>query len=128
MHSWAMTAASMAECVTLQKPGEFWKVHDFIFDNQAQLNANNIKEKITQYVAANVAIDQVQYKSCIDNNFAMGPVQADLDLGQKLGVRSTPTIFINGELYSGFKNAMQLEALLDAAQNGEVRAATKEKQ
>lgn len=124
MHPWAMAAAEMAECVTLQKPGEFWKVHDFLFENQAQFTADNIRDKITQFVAANVAIDQAQYRSCVDNDMAMGPVKKETDLGQRLGVRGTPSIFVNGALYSGFKNAPQLHALIEAAEKGDFHAAT----
>lgn len=124
MHPWAMAAAEMAECVTLQKPSEFWKVHDFLFENQAQLNPDNIRDKITQFVAANVTIDQGEYRSCVDNDLAMGPVKKEIDLGQKLGVRGTPTIFINGALYSGFKDAPQLHELIEAAQRGDFHAAT----
>jgi protein-disulfide isomerase len=113
MHPWAMAAAEMAECVTLQKPSEFWKVHDFLFENQTQLTADNVKDKVEQFVAANVAIDQIQYKFCVDNDLAMGPVKKEMDLGQKLGVRGTPAMFINGTLYSGFKDAAQLRALAE---------------
>jgi protein-disulfide isomerase len=124
MHPWAMAAAEMAECVTLQKPGEFWKVHDFLFENQSQLTADNIKDKLTQFIAANVAIDQGQYWSCVDNDLAMGPVKKEMDLGQKLGVRGTPAIFINGAFYSGFKDAPQLRALIEGAQKGDFHAAS----
>jgi protein-disulfide isomerase len=113
MHPWAMAAAEMAECVTLQKPSEFWKVHDFLFDNQAQLTAENLKEMVTQFVTANVAIDQSQYRFCVDNDLAMGMVKKEMDLGQKLGVRGTPAIFVNGVLYSGFKDGTQLRALIN---------------
>lgn len=124
MHPWAMTAAEMAKCVTLQKPSEFWKVHDFLFENQSQLTADNIKDKLTQFIAANVAIDQGQYRSCVDNDLAMGPVKKETDLGQKLGVRGTPAIFINGAFYSGFKDAPQLRALIEGAQKGDFHVAS----
>jgi protein-disulfide isomerase len=124
MHPWAMAAAEMAECVALQKPSEFWKVHDFLFENQSQLTADNIKDKLTQFIAANVAIDQGQYWSCVDNDLAMGPVKKEMDLGQKLGVRGTPSIFINGAFYSGFKDAPQLRALIEGAQKGDFHAAS----
>jgi len=118
MHSWAMPAAEMAECVTLQKPGEFWKVHDFIFQNQAQITEANLRDKVMQFVAANVAIDQAQYQFCIDNDMAMGPVKKDMDLGRKLGVRGTPSIFINGAFYSGVRDAMQFRALVNEVAAG----------
>jgi protein-disulfide isomerase len=123
MHQWAMAAAELSECVTLQKPSEFWKVHDFVFENQTQFTAENVKEKIVQFVATNVAIDQAQYQFCVDNDLAMGPVKKDIEIGQKLGAKGTPAIFINGMLYSGFKDAAQLRALLSAAQKGDANLA-----
>ena len=118
LHSWSMSAAEMAECVTLQKPGEFWKVHDFLFQNQAQITEANLKDKVIQFVAANIAIDQAQYQFCVDNDLAMGPVKKDMDLGRKLGVRGTPSIFINGIYYSGVKDAAQLRALVNEVAAG----------
>jgi len=118
MHPWAMAAAEMAECVTLQKPEEFWKVHDFLFQSQSQLTAANLKDTVARFVAANIAIDQEQYRLCVDNNLAMGLVRKDADLGQKLGVKGTPSIFINGVFYSGAKDASQLRSLVEEAMNG----------
>jgi protein-disulfide isomerase len=120
MHPWAMAAAELAECVTLQKPNEFWKVHDFLFENQAHLTADNVKEKVVKFVATNVSIDQTQYQFCVDNDLAMGRVKKDMELGQKLGVRGTPAIFINGTFYSGFKDAAQLRSLVSTALKGDL--------
>lgn len=123
MHPWAMAAAEMAECVSLQKTEEFWKVYDFLFENQAQLNPGNLKEKVTEFVAQNVDVDKVQYKLCVDNGLATGPISRDVELGQKLGVRGTPTLFINGAVYSGFKDSTQLRALVEAVQKGDFHLA-----
>jgi protein-disulfide isomerase len=113
LHPWAMQAAKMAECVTLQKPDRFWKVHDFLFDNQSQLTAENLKEKVYGFVAGDADIDQTQYRFCVDNELALGLVNRDIDLGKKLGVQGTPALFINGSFFPGFKDAAQLRAILE---------------
>jgi protein-disulfide isomerase len=93
-------------------------VHDFLFQSQSQLTAANLKDTVARFVAANIAIDQEQYRLCVDNNLAMGLVRKDADLGQKLGVKGTPSIFINGVFYSGAKDASQLRSLVEEAMNG----------
>ncbi len=123
MHRWAMAAAEMTECVSLQKPSEFWKLHDYIFENQAQLTEANLKEKATRFVAANVAIDQAQFQFCVDNDLAMGLVKKDMELGQRLGIRGTPAIFVNGILYPGLKDGAWLRTIVElAAKGGELPA------
>jgi protein-disulfide isomerase len=113
MHPWASDAAKIAECVSLQNPDEFWKVHDYIFGNQQQLNIGNLKDRLSDFIAANVKIDQTQFKTCIDNDLALGPVTKDVNLGKSLGVSGTPTLFINGEIYRGIKDAAQLRSIIE---------------
>jgi protein-disulfide isomerase len=118
MHNWAMAAAKMAECAALQKPSEFWKVHDYLFEHQKELTADNLRENFTAFVAANTGIDKTQFQSCVDKDLALGPVNQDVELGRKNGVHATPTIFINGVLFSGLKSADQLKRLVDDAMHG----------
>lgn len=114
MHRWAMTAAEMAECVSLQNPSEFWKIHNYIFDNQRAFTGANIKEKLEDYVKENIKLDQVQYSTCVTNDLALGPIKKDVDLGQKNGVSSTPTIFINGAIYSGAKSSDEIKKIVES--------------
>jgi len=118
MHNWAMAAAKMAECAALQKPSEFWKVHDYLFEHQKELTADNLRENLTAFVAASTGLDKPQFESCLNKDLALGPVNQDVELGRTNGVHATPTIFINGALFSGLKSADQLKSLVDAAMNG----------
>jgi protein-disulfide isomerase len=118
MHNWAMAAAKMAECAALQKPAEFWKVHDYLFEHQKELTADNLREDLSTFVAASTGIDKTQFQSCVDKDLALGPVNQDVELGRRNGVHATPTIFINGVLFSGLKSADQLKSLVDDAMHG----------
>ena len=118
MHSWAMAAAKMAECATLQNPTDFWKIHDYLFAHQNELNPGNLRENLTAFVTASTGLDKVQFQTCVERDMALGPVNQDVELGRKNGVHATPTIFINGVLYSGLKNADQLKSLVDDAMHG----------
>ncbi|WP_420240074.1 thioredoxin domain-containing protein (plasmid) [Telmatobacter bradus] len=113
MHPWAMDAAKVAKCVSMQDSDAFWKVHDYIFANQQQLNAGNVKDRVSSFVVENLKIDQEQYHSCIENDLSLGPVNKDVNLGKSLGVSGTPTLFINGMIYRGIKDVTQLQNIID---------------
>lgn len=115
MHPWAKTAAQITECAAMQKPAAFWKLHDYLFANQQTLSKDNIHDQAVAFVESNTDIDKAQFESCVDRDMAAGPVAQDVDMGQKNGVRATPTIFINGTRYEGAKDAAQLSSLIQQA-------------
>jgi protein-disulfide isomerase len=118
MHPWAKAAAQIAECVQLQSPADFWKVHDFFFDNQQAVTTSNISDLSTQFISAHTSIDQKLYQSCIARDLALGPVMQDSDLGQKFGVRGTPTLFINGFMVPAISSGTQLHSVIQAIEQG----------
>ena len=44
MHPWAKDAAEVAGCAALQSDAAFWKVHDYLFQNQATLTVSTSGE------------------------------------------------------------------------------------
>lgn len=119
MHPWAKVAAQIAECVQLQSPADFWKVHDFFFGNQQSITAVNASAVATQFIVANTGVDKKIFQSCVSKDLAVGPVTQDLDLGQKYGVRGTPTLFINGFRAPAISDQTQLHLLIEAIGRGE---------
>jgi protein-disulfide isomerase len=115
MHPWAKPAAMMATCAGLQNSGAFWKVHDFIFENQKSLTTGNLSQKVLDFVSSDTAIDKLQYQRCLDKDLALGMVTKDQALGTQNGVRATPTVFVNGVRYEGVQSAVQLLAIINAA-------------
>jgi protein-disulfide isomerase len=118
MHPWAMSAAKIAECVALQKPEEFLKVHDYLFEHQKDLTPDNLQDTLTTFVVTNTDVDKTQFKLCVQKDLSYGPVNKDIELGRKNGVSGTPTIFINGVPYVGLKTADQLRALVEEVIGG----------
>jgi protein-disulfide isomerase len=96
MHREARPAAEAAMCVNEQSSDKFWKFHDIAFKNQNALDAPSL-EKYAKESGANVE----QFKACVEAKKYASAVQSDMDYGDKLGVRSTPTFFVNGQLVSG---------------------------
>jgi len=102
MHKDARSASEASMCVNEQNPGKFWKFHDLAFKSQDKLDTEGLSKLVKE-----VGVDEKKFKECMDAKKFAGAVQNDMSYGEKLGVRSTPTFFVNGQLVSG---ALPLES------------------
>ncbi|MGK5082158.1 thioredoxin domain-containing protein [Bdellovibrionota bacterium FG-1] len=96
MHKDARGAAEASLCVNDQSSDKFFKFHDVLFKNQDKLDAVNL-EKFAKEAGANVD----KFKQCISSKKFAKVVQDELEYGEKIGVKSTPTFFVNGQLVAG---------------------------
>ncbi len=96
MHTEADEASAAAMCVHEQNKDKFWKYHDILFKNQDKMD----DESLAKY-AKEVGVDEKKFKECYDSKKYVDLVKKDMEYGEKLGVRSTPTFFVNGQLVSG---------------------------
>ncbi len=96
MHSNAKPASEASLCVRELNEKAFWKFHDTAFKNQQALDAANLEK-----YAKEAGVDVAKFKECVASKRFAGAVEKDLQYGEKLGVRSTPTFFVNGQLLSG---------------------------
>jgi protein-disulfide isomerase len=102
MHKDAPLTSEASMCVFEQNKDKFWKFHDLAFKNQDKLDAESLIKH-----AKSVGADEKKFKECLDSHKFAEYVKKDMSYGEKLGVRSTPTFFVNGQLISG---ALPLEA------------------
>ena len=120
IHPWAMHAAVDGNCLSAQNNQAYWDFADYIHENQklvagkshtdAYLNLDNAaKDQAQKY-----KLDQDKLQACIKTQDESA-VRASIVEGDKLGVDSTPTLFINGERFSGVIPEEQLRAVLDRA-------------
>jgi protein-disulfide isomerase len=116
MHPWAKDAAEVAGCAALQSDASFWKLHDYLFQNQATFTVDNIRANATAFALANAGVDKAQFQTCLDKKLAVGGVAQDTDMGNANGVHATPTLFINGVKYDGAKDAAALRAIFAGIQ------------
>jgi len=93
-HQYAQKAAEAAECAGNQ--GKFWEMHDKMFEIQEKLTVADLKA-----YATSLGLNSSEFASCLDSGTLKDKVQADLDLGQSVGVEGTPAFFINGKLVAG---------------------------
>ena len=94
IHANAFPAAVAALCAHEQ--GAFWEFHDLLFGMELSLGTDAY-----QQYAADLGLSQSKFTNCLDAQRYTDQVQADYDFAIQLGVRSTPTFFINGILIVG---------------------------
>ncbi|MBI2711313.1 MAG: thioredoxin domain-containing protein [Bdellovibrio sp.] len=96
MHPNARPASEASMCINEQSTDKFWKFHDLAFKNQTKLD----KAALEKY-AKDAGADVKKFNECLASKKFADAIQKDMDYGSKLGVKSTPTFFINGQLLSG---------------------------
>jgi protein-disulfide isomerase len=107
IHKYAMKAAEAAEAAREQ--GKFWEYAGLLFKNQEHLEIENL----VQY-ASQLGLDAKKFQDALVSGKYADKVQRDLQDGYKLGVNSTPTVFINGRRVKD-KSKESLRAVIDAA-------------
>ena len=100
LHPWARTAAIAGRCAYQQDPNGFWKMYDFIYDNQEIISAANAWTKMMDY-AGQSGLDADAFKACMAGPEAGAAVNASRANGEQLDVNSTPTVFVNGRRLVG---------------------------
>lgn len=95
-HTHAKEAAHAALCVHEQKPELFWKLHDLMFADQTKLSPSDLKAS-----AEKIGAKGQEFDACMSSKKFMAKIEADMEEGKDLGVQSTPTFFVNGQLVQG---------------------------
>jgi protein-disulfide isomerase len=95
IHPWAKTASVGGRCVFKQNADAFWEYHDWVFENQAALTAENVKTRIHEF-AKSKNWNMEQLEACMVSPEAGAEVDRSAAEARSLGVSSTPTMFING--------------------------------
>lgn len=111
-HPWAEPAAMAVECAGQQKPDAYWKLYHKFFENQKDINPQNVKEKALEYLA-DQNIDKAKFDDCYDNKKTQAHVKAEMAEGASLGVTGTPSFVINGRLLVGAQPYEQFKAVID---------------
>jgi protein-disulfide isomerase len=112
-HPWAQKAAEISSCVEFQGPRFFWQLHDSIFQNQSEIQPEGATTAIEDMALRIEGINRAELLDCEKKELSLGVVLRDKQLGEQLGVNSTPTVFLNGEVVQ-FGSAAQLHDLLQA--------------
>jgi protein-disulfide isomerase len=120
IHPWAMHAAVDGNCLGEQNSPAYWEFADYIHANQKQMagksrtDAFQNIDNLAKEQAQKHQLDANKLQACMQKQDESG-VRASMAEGDKLGVDSTPTLFINGERFTGAVPAEELRSALDRA-------------
>lgn len=97
IHDKAMDAAAAVEAAGMQGVPKFWAMQDQLLTNQqAWANAPNYKE-IWRGYAEKIGLDVAKWETDASGMAARGRIELDMARANGLGVRSTPTVYINNK-------------------------------
>src|SRR2546429_5589134 len=114
VHEHAHEAALAAEAAGLQ--GRFWEMHDVLYREQAAWSkAPNARELFESY-AGTIGLNLDQFRKDMDGEKAKEQVDSDYARGDSLGIKVTPTLFINDlPVEPQDKNPAGVRAAINAA-------------
>jgi len=103
IHPFALDAAVASECAADQD--RFAAFHDVLFDKQDSIGLLSWTT-----IAARAGVrDRGAFTACLKGRPALEAVQRDMDAGDRLGVRGTPTILIEDRQVTGVISAPVLQ-------------------
>jgi protein-disulfide isomerase len=108
-HNHAAKAAEASLCANEQGVDYFWKLHDKMFEDQSKLDIPDLKNS-----AKSLGLNETSFNQCLDSGKYAAKVAADMVEGKNIGVKSTPTFFVNGKLVNGAQDVSVFVDLIEA--------------
>lgn len=106
MHPQAPMAAKAA--IAAQAQGKFWAMHDWMFAHRSTLSRDDLFG-----AAADLGLDTAKFEADLDSEDTAKRLELEQTLGRRLGVRGTPSFFVNGRRFSGAMDAEALGKIID---------------
>ncbi len=90
--------------------GKFWEFHDKLFQNQRALTRTDLET-----YAKDLGLNVVTFKKALDDKTFAAEVDAEMKMGEAVGVDGTPTMFLNGKRVSNPTDFAAISGETDAA-------------
>ena len=117
IHDWSLTASIANQCVYQISPSNFVPFRSLVFKSQPGTNAGNVRELMLTH-GEQLGIDRLRLAGCIDSKASLARVEANFIEGKNVGVKSTPTTFVNGKMLVGLPETEAFHKEIDAALRG----------
>jgi len=105
IHPGACLLAEATACASEQD--KFWEYHDIAFETNTKISRSVVLDN-----ASKIGLDLDEFKSCLDSGRGLKIVSEDIAAANKAGVKSTPTLFINGRRLRGVPKPWMLNEIL----------------
>jgi len=109
-------AARASECAAEQGEAGFWAMHDRLYRNQSAWKATSGPRELFVSYARALELDDDAFADCYDSSdAALERINLNNALAARLGVRATPTFFVNGVRVQGALPMEHFRLLLKGA-------------
>ena len=98
-HVHGFTSARYAECAAQQE--KFWPFEERLFENQQKWSGLVNPAPVFESLAKESNLDVPRLKACLQDKTIDEIIKTSRDEGSALGVKSTPTYFVNGKIAVG---------------------------
>ena len=115
IHAHALEAARYAQCAA--KQGKFWSLHDLLIARQDEWKGLINADPSFMQMAKEVQLNMKSLEVCLQDESVNKLIFDERDKGTSLGIQSTPTYFVNGNMVVGSKSLIDM--LLPLLQNGQ---------
>ena len=112
IHPDAMSAAEAAMCAGEQDA--YWPYHEKLFSSES------LGSTIYLQYAQDLKLNMGTFEACLSNHKYQQAIQEDSDFAINLGIRSTPTFFINGLALVGAQPLDVFKQVIDKELAGEI--------
>ena len=90
--------------------------HDECYDTHPPEGVTCLDDRVVVYNGLRIAgLGENEIKACLANEAMSNAVLNDYRMGEAMGVNSTPTLFINGQLYRGSRSVEELDSVFGKA-------------
>jgi protein-disulfide isomerase len=111
-------AARAADCAGNQGAAPFGRMHDRLFARADEWKRVSDPTALFRFYAAAVGLDVSRFAACYAGDEPDARIRAANALADRLGVRATPTFFVNGARVEGALPVEQFRAVLLEALGG----------
>jgi protein-disulfide isomerase len=111
IHANGTDAAKAAEAAGIQ--GKFWEMHDLLFENQSEWESEGSPKELFADYAEGLGLDRDRFLEDFDSTGVEESVNASFAEAGRLGLTSTPSLFINGEKIRNPRNYDDFKALIE---------------
>lgn len=117
-HRWSFFAHRAAECAAQQN--RFWPYHDRLYAEQEiwPRSLETPVEPLLRYAQDSQVPDLNQFAACLADTNMDKKINAEKDTGVGLGVRSTPSFFVNGKIVVGAQAVEEEVKKINAGKQG----------
>ncbi|MBR32049.1 MAG: hypothetical protein CMN77_12135 [Spirochaetaceae bacterium] len=95
LHPEAMGRHIAANCVRKIEPEKYWQFFDTLFDESQYQETR--KEGGSRTLAVSLGVDGAKFDECVADPAIKQEVIGDIDQGESVGVRGTPSFYLDGE-------------------------------